>query len=89
MWPSIEFISSSVMQAPAPPSPSSVPRPSVFHGQALVAQEIGGEAKRRKSEDIPRGFAIPSSETCMTPANVRPPALSCGFTWFLHQSIHA
>ena len=60
------------MQAAAPPSPSSVPRPSAFEGQAVVAQEIGGEAKRRKSEDVPRGFAVPSSETCMAPANVRP-----------------
>lgn len=65
-----------VMQAAAPPSPSSVPRPSAFQGQAVEAPEIGGEAKRRKSEDTPRGFVVPSPETCMTPANVRPLALS-------------
>ena len=60
------------MQAAAPPSPSSVPRPSAFQGQAVAAPEIGGEAKRRKSEDVPRGFAIPSSETCPASPMVRP-----------------
>ena len=59
------------MQAAAPPSPSSVPRPSAFQGQAVAAPEIGGEAKRRKSEDIPRGFAIASSETCPASPMVR------------------
>jgi len=58
------------MQTAAPSSPSSAPRPSVFQGQA-VATVIGGEAKRRKSEDIPRGFPVPSSETCMAPGNVK------------------
>ena len=66
------------MQAAGPPSPSSVPRPSAFQGQAIVPQEMGGEVKRRKSEDVPRGFAVPSSESCMAPANVRPLALSPG-----------
>lgn len=38
-----------------------------------MAPEIGGEAKRRKSEDIPRGFPISGTEACMAPINVSHP----------------
>ena len=74
-----------VMQTAAPSSPSSAPRPSVFQGQA-VATVIGGEAKRRKSEDTPRGFSVPSSETCMAPGNVRPLTLLPSFAIRLHNA---
>ena len=64
------------VQATAPSSPSSVPKPLTFRGEAvLVPTDIGGEAKRRKSEDIPRGFSVPSSQTCMAPIAVSSPAL--------------
>ena len=41
--------------------------------------EIGGEAKRRKSEDIPRGFPVPGADSRMAPVNVRRPHSAARF----------
>ena len=68
----------SAVQAGAPSSPSSAPRPTVFRGEAVV-MEIGGEAKRRKSEDIPRGFPVPGADSRMAPVNVNRPHSAAPF----------